>query len=131
MNHPAGILANVLVEVERVLAGTVSEVVGDGTSRRLGDEDVLATMAAASRVVRLGEALLIEMAAQVEMRSAGLRDERMTTQVRMPVDERARATHHAAVVPDGRGCGARGEGGSAIRRTKFGYVVAGPLSRPA
>ena len=62
-----------------MLAGTVSEVVGDGVSGRLGDEDVLATMAAASRIVRLGEALLIEMAAQVETRSAGLRDERMTT----------------------------------------------------
>ena len=117
-----------LVEVERVLAGTVSEVVGDGVSGRLGDEDVLATMAAASRVVRLGEAFLIEMAAQVEVRSAGLRDERMTTQLRMPVDQRARATHHPAVVAHGRGCGAGSESGSAIRRTKFGYVAAGPLS---
>ena len=78
MSNLAETLANTLAEVERALGESVSAAMANGASSGLGDEAVLTTMAAAARISRLAEALVVEMTAQVGERSETGGDERMT-----------------------------------------------------
>ncbi len=62
-------LAEALSQVENQLGVAVSKLIDESGAHGLSDDDTLAAMAAASRITRLGEALLVEMVAQAEMRS--------------------------------------------------------------
>lgn len=71
--------AETLTEVTEMLGEVVREVVDGGRGERLDDAAVLDLLASAAHVGRLAEALMIEGAAQVELRSDRTpADERMT-----------------------------------------------------
>jgi hypothetical protein len=72
--------AEALVKVGDDLLGVLDEVFDGDTSRRLSEQDVMEVLAAAARITRAGEALLVAAAAQVCDRSDGrLSGDRMTT----------------------------------------------------
>ncbi|MET0735806.1 MAG: DUF222 domain-containing protein [Microbacterium sp.] len=73
------LLADALSDLEIELGAMVSELVGGAEAHSFDDQDVLATMAAAARLRCLSETILVEMAAQVDGRSARpIVDDRMT-----------------------------------------------------
>ena len=73
-------IAATLERVGADLAGVVGEVFAGDGARDLSETDVLELMATASRIVRAGEALLVEATSQVCDRSDGrLHADRMTT----------------------------------------------------
>jgi hypothetical protein len=73
-------IAAALRRVGDELAGVVCEAFAGDTARRLTEGEVLELLAAASRIVRAGEALLVEATAQVCDRSDGrVSADRMTT----------------------------------------------------
>ncbi len=73
-------IAAALEQIGDDLAGAVDGLFADGAARRLSEAEVLEVMAAAARVVRAGEAVLIEVTGQVCDRSDGrLSADRMTT----------------------------------------------------
>ena len=73
-------LATTLERVGVDLARAAGELFAEDAASRLSDSEVLEVMAAAARIVRAGEALLVETAGQVCDRSHGrLGTDRMTT----------------------------------------------------
>ena len=73
-------IAAALEQIGDELAGVVDGLFADGAARRLSEAEVLEVMAAAARIVRAGEAVLIEATGQVCDRSDGrLSADRMTT----------------------------------------------------
>ena len=92
---------SIAAALERVgddLLDVVGEAFAGNAARGLSETDVLEVMAAAARIVRAGEALLVETTGQVCDRSDGrLNADRMTTLLRMRVAERTRAAGDAGV----------------------------------
>ena len=78
-----GVMNSIAATLDRVgedLAGLVGELFAGDVARRLSETDVLEVMAAAARIVRAGEALLVEATTQVCDRSdRRLQADRMTT----------------------------------------------------
>src|SRR6478735_7529520 len=73
-------LASTLERLGDELAGAVRETLASDAMRGMTDPEILELMAVAARIVRSGEALLVEATGQVDLRSeAPAADARMTT----------------------------------------------------
>lgn len=72
-------IAAVLGEVAEDLAALLGDVVGGDAIPALSDDQVMAALQAAGEAQRRLDAVVIETVAEIEARSLGLRDERLTT----------------------------------------------------
>lgn len=72
-------IAAVLGEVAEDLAALLGDVVGADAIPALSDDQVMAALQAAGEAQRRLDAVVIETVAEIEARSLGLRDERLTT----------------------------------------------------
>ncbi|MFS2279820.1 DUF222 domain-containing protein [Microbacterium sp. OR21] len=72
-------IAAVLGEVAEDLAALLGDVVGADAIPGLSDDQIMAALQAAGEVQRRLDAVVIETVAELEARSLGLRDERLTT----------------------------------------------------